>query len=391
MKNTAFIAIALVLFAFSPLQAQDPANDEYIKAMTSNDMGERVRLLKDWINKYGGTGHQYENFANATVCTAQFTGKTAADTIKYGEKALSIGGLDDSTKAQVLVTLSSVCLQQNPSKARDYANQLIEAANAAKGKKEQEGQEQVWNQLIGAGYYIQGESFKKENNAKNALDAYQKSYNILKSKEIVTAMAQLGKTLYDNKDYANAERAFKVAVPVLGDFGSVTLYAKTLHRAGKKTEALKYYKQSYSKRKTGEVAYNIGLLMAPQAQSDTAMAQETIQYLLDASFLSRANSEKAMKMAEGLYFHHNPAYNRKVQEIQAKMPDLEALTKEYNDKFGEKDEDDLTSAEKSEMDSLLGLIEIEQKDIEKLQAEQQATLGKFTRMVEQTKQKLGVK
>lgn len=245
--------------------------------------------------------------------------------------------------------------------------------------------------MIGAGYYIQGESFKKENNPKNALDAYEKSYNILKSKEIATSMAQLGKTLYDNKDYANAEKAFKIVVPVLDDFGSVTLYAKTLHRAGKKTEALKYYKESYSKRKTGEVAYNIGLLMALQAQSDAATAPETIQYLLDASFLSQANSEKAMKMAEGLYFHHNPDYNRKVQEIQAKMPDLEAMTKEYNDKFGEKDVDDLTSAEKNEMESLLGLIEIVKKDIAKLQAEQQATLGKFTQMVEQTKQKLGVK
>ena len=390
MKKTALIAIALVLFAYSPLIAQDPANDEYIKAMTSNDQGERVRLLKDWLTQYGA-GHQYENFANATICTAAYTGKTAADAIKYGEKALSIGGLDDSTKAQVLVQLASVSLQQSPSKARDYAGQLIQAATAAKGKKEQEGQAQVWNQLIGAGYYIQAESYKKESNAKSALDAYLQSYNILKSKEIATSLAQIGKSLYDSKDYASAEKAFKVAVPALGDFGSVTLYAKTLHRAGKKPEALKYYKESYNKRKTGEVAYNIGLIMAPQAQSNAGVAQETIQYLLDASFLSQANSERAMKMAEGLYFHHNPEYNRKVQEIQAKMPDLEALTKEYNDKFGEKDVEDLSTAEKSEMDSLWGLIEIEQKAVEKLQAEQQAELGKFTQIVEQTKQKLGVK
>ena len=390
MKKTALIAIALVLFAYSPLLAQDPANDEYIKAMTSNDQGERVRLLKDWLNQYGA-GHQYENFANATICTAAYTGKTAADAIKYGEKALSIGGLDDSTKAQVLVQLASVSLQQSPSKARDYAGQLIQAATAAKGKKEQEGQAQVWNQLIGAGHYIQAEAYKKESNAKSALDAYLQSYNILKSKEIATSLAQIGKSLYDSKDYAGAEKAFKVAVPALGDFGSVTLYAKTLHRAGKKPEALKYYKESYNKRQTGEVAYNIGLLLAPQAQSNAGVAQETIQYLLDASFLSQANSERAMKMAEGLYFHHNPEYNRKVQEIQARMPDLEALTKEYNDKFGEKDVDDLSSAEKGEMDSLLGLIEIEQKEVEKLQAEQQAALGKFTQMVEQTKQKLGVK
>jgi hypothetical protein len=183
MKKTALIAIALVLLAFSPLQAQDPANDEYIKAMTSNDMAQRVKLLKEWLNKYGSTGHQYENFANATICTAQYTGKTAADAIQYGEKALSIGGLDDSTKAQVLVTLSSVYLQQDPSKARKYANQLIQTSTTAKGQKAQEGRAQIWNQLIGAGHFIQAEAYKKENNPKSALDAYLKSYNILKSKE----------------------------------------------------------------------------------------------------------------------------------------------------------------------------------------------------------------
>ncbi len=391
MKKTALIAIALVLFAYSPLLAQDPANDEYIKAMTTNEMAQRVKLLKEWLNKYGGTGHQYENFANATICTAQYTGKTAADTIQYGEKAMSIGGLDDSTKAQVLATIASVYLQQDPSKARNYGNQLIQTSTAAKGKKEQEGQGQLWDRFIGAGHLIQAEAYKKENNPKSALDAYLKCYNILKTKEIATSVAQMGKSLFDKKDYANAEKAFQLAVPALGDFGSITLYAKTLHRAGKKPEALKYYKQSYEKRKTGEVAYNIGILMAPQAQSSAAVAQETIQYLLDASFLSQANSESAMKLAEGLYFHHNPGYNRKVQAIQARMPDLEALTKEYNDKFGEKDVEDLSTAEKSEMDSLLGLIEIEQKAVEKLQAEQQAELGKFTQMVEQTKQKLGVK
>lgn len=114
MKNTAFIAIALVLFTFSPLQAQDPANDEYIKAMTSNDTGERVKLLKDWLNKFGGSGHQYENFANAAVCTAQYTGKTAADTIKYGEKALSIGGWTTAPKHRFW----SRCLRSASSRAR---------------------------------------------------------------------------------------------------------------------------------------------------------------------------------------------------------------------------------------------------------------------------------
>jgi hypothetical protein len=391
MRKTILILFALMLVASPALFAQDPANDDYIKAMTTNDVTQRVRLLKDWLNKYGGSGHQYENFANATICTSHFTGKTAADTIKYGEKALSIGGLDDSTKASVLVNLASVSLGQNPSKARNYATQLIQTATAAKGQKAQEGNSQVWDQMIGAGHYIQGQALEKEQSHKPAVDAYLNSYRILKDKRIVTSLAQLGKSLYEARDYNTAEKAFQVAVPVLADFGSVTLYAKTLHRLNKKSEALKYYKQSYGKRKTGEVAYNIGLLMAPQAQSDAALANETIQFLLDASFLSQANSEKAMKMAEGLYFHHNPEYNQKVQTLQAKSKSLEALTNSFNNKFGEKTEEDLSESEKQEMESLLVKIEAEQNAIQQLQAEQQAALGKFTQLVEQTKQKLGVK
>ncbi len=391
MKKTALIALALVLFAFSPLAAQDPANDEYIKAMTTQDTGQRVKLLKDWLNKYGGSDHQYENFANAAICTTQYTGKTAADTIKYGENALNKGGLDDSTKAQVLVHVSSVYLEQNPAKARNYASQLIQTATDAKGQKTNEGNGQVWDQLIGAGHFLQGEAFKKENNHKGAVDSYIKSYNILKTKQIATSLAQSGKSLYDGKDYDSAEKAFRVAVPALGDFGSITLYAKTLHRVGKKPDAIKYYKQSYQSRKTGEVAYNIGLLLAPQAQSNATVANEAIQYLLDASFLSQANSEKAMKMAEGLYFQHNPEYNQKVQAIQNKSQSLEQMTKSFNDKYGEKTEEDLSESEAKDMKAKLAQIEAEQKALTQLQTEQQAALGQFSQLVEQTKQKLGVK
>ena len=73
------------------------------------------------------------------------------------------------------------------------------------------------------------------------MDSYIKSYNIPKTKQIATSLAQTGKSLYDGKDYASAEKAFRVAVPVLGDFGSITLYAKTLHRTGKKPDAVKFY------------------------------------------------------------------------------------------------------------------------------------------------------
>jgi len=393
MKRTVVTIISLLLVLAVGLPAQDTAaNDAYIKAMTNNDMGQRAQLLKDWLSKYG-SGHEYENFASATLCTMQYPGKTPEDAIKYGEKAIALGGLDDSTTCQVLLNVSMMYTHkgQNLGKAKSYAGQIVQTAKTAMGKESEKGNEKIWNQLIGAGYFAQAQAMEKNNEIKGAVSAYASSYNILKNKQIVTTLAKLGKSLYDAKAYADAAAAFKIAVPILKDFGSTTLYAKSLHRQGKKSEALKYYKQSYSAKKTGEIAYNIGLLLAPQVKSNPSMAGDAIQYLLDASFLSPANSKKAMQLAEGLYFNQNPQYNEKVKSLQAKGAELEKATNDFNDKYGEKEEEDLSDSEKKEMNDTLARIEKLQEDIAQLQEEQQAELGKFNQLIEQTKQKLGVK
>ncbi|NOR15039.1 MAG: hypothetical protein GQ544_04995 [Candidatus Aminicenantes bacterium] len=393
MKRIALTLTALILVLFSTLAAQDTAaNDEYITAMTDNDPAHRAQLLKAWLDKYGGSGHQYENFANATVCTAQYPGKTPSEIIKYGENALKIGGLDTTTKVTVLtlVAMSYVSTGQNLPQAKSYANQIVQVANTAKGQSAEAGNTKSWDQRIGAAHFIQGQAFEKENNLKSAVDAYANSYRILKNKQIATSLAQLGKSAYEAKDYVTAQKAFSIAVPVLKDFGSTTLYAKALHRGGKKNEAIKYYKESYSKRKTGEVAYNLGILLAPNGSSNDTVANEAIEYLLAASFLSPANSEKAMKFAEGLYFSQNPQYNQVVKDIQTKSKSLEQMTNTFNSKFGDKEEDDLSDAEKKEIETILANIKKAEKDIEGLHARQQSELEKFQTRISQVKQKLGI-
>ena len=392
MKRIALTLTALILVLCSTLAAQDTAaNDEYITAMTNNDPSQRAQLLKGWLDKYGGTGHQYENFANATVCAAQYPGKTQAETIKYGEAALKIGGLDTSTKAQVLTIVAAMYVStgNNLSQAKTYAGQVVQIANTAKGQSAEAGNAKVWDQMSGSAHFIQGQAFEKENNLNGAVDAYANSYRILKNKQIATSLAQLGKSAYEAKDYATAEKAFIIAVPALDNFGTTTLYAKTLHRAGKKNDAIKYYKQSYNKRKTGEVAYNLGILLA-NGGSNASVANEAIEYLLSASFLSPANSEKAMKLAEGLYFKQNPQYNQIVTDIQTKTKNLEQMTNTFNGKYGDKEEDDLTDAEKKEIATLLANIEKAQKDLTALQTQQQTELEKFQTRISQTKQKLGI-
>ena len=98
-----------------------------------------------------------------------------------------------------------------------------------------------------------------------------------------------------------------------------------------------------------------------------------------------------MEYAQGLYFSQNPEYNEKIKAVQTKNKTLEDLTNSFNNKFGDKDEEDLTDSEKKEMEKTLSRIDSLQKEIEKIQAEQQSFLGKFEQLISQKKQELGIK
>jgi tetratricopeptide (TPR) repeat protein len=395
MKKVILSSLMAVFLLSVALPAQDnDCNESYIKAMTANSIPERYKLLKEWLADCGGKGSQYENFAYAALCTLPVRERTPQETIDFGEKAISIGGLDDATKYQVLISVASayISLGQNLQKAKSYASQAIQIAQANKKKGPDAGDPAQWNQFIGAGHFVQGQALEKENNLNDAVTAYINSYNILKNKQILTSLAKLGQELYNNKQYADAEKALKLVSSVLQDFGTTALYAKALHRNGNKNGALSQYKKAYSLQKNGEIAYNIGLILAGNAQSDAAATDEAIQYLLEAGFLSAANSKKATELAQQLYFNNkDKTYNENVKQLGEKSQELESTTKTFNDKFGEKDEEDLTEAEKSEMDAMLKKIENLQGEIEKLQKNTEASLVNWQQLVDQTKTKLGIK
>jgi tetratricopeptide (TPR) repeat protein len=394
MRKIVIATLTLLLFTCSMLPAQNSAaNDAYVKAMTTPDPVQKASLLKGFLSQYPGS--QYENFATAELCILQYSGKTPRETIDYGEKALSLGGLDDLTKCKVLFMLANVYTTQgqNLSKASNYASQVVQTSKANKSKNSELAPAATWNQFIGGGYYIQGQALEKAKDYRGAVDAYINSYNMLKDPRIINDLKKLGKTLYDGKAYSDAEKALKVAAMNSKDFASIYLYAKALHRNGKIEDALSQYKQAYMKQKSGEIAFNIGILLAKKAEKNAQFTEEALKYLLDASFLSEANSKKAMQMAESLYFNSqdNLNYNQKVRELQEKSKDLEQLTQTFNQKFGEKEEENLSDSEKKEMEKMLAQIEAEQEALKKLESETQAALAEFQKLLDTTKQRLGIK
>lgn len=396
MKKTSVALLTLILFVFSALASQtNEADEAYIKAMTAQTPGQRAQLLKDFIAKWGGKGTQYENFAYANLSLMDYPGKTPKEAADYGEKALALGGLDDLTKCQLLIQLSALYSQggQNLEKAKTYALQVVDIAKSSKDKESAGTSSAQWNQLIGAGTYAHGQALEKAKDYKGAVDSYINSYNILKNAQILAGLKKLGKTLYDAKQYAEAEKAFRAIYDISKDFDSTLFYAKSLYRNNRNGEALTYFKEAYSKKKSGEVAYNIGIIMAKTAQANPSTAPEAIRYLLEASLTYPSQSQQAMTMAESLFFTANKdlKYNETVKAIQEQGKRIDELTKVYNSKFEGKDEEDLSDGEKREMKNLLTALETEKKQLEKLTSEQNIAIAKFNKLLEETRQRLGIK
>jgi hypothetical protein len=404
MTKKALILMAIPLLLLGSLAAQtdkveqtNPCDESYIKAMTAQSPAQKAQLLKDFIAKCGGKGNQYENFANANLSLLDYPGKTAAEALSYGEKAIALGGLDDLSKCQILVQLSALHTQsgQNLDKAKTYAIQVTEVAKAAKSKDTEGSTTSAaqWNKMTGAGYYLLGQAQEKAKDYQGAVDSYANSYALLKDAKILAGIKKLGKTLYDAKAYEAAEKAFKAAYTATKDNDIAVIYAQSLYRNDKDAEALTLFKEIYGRKKSGEVAYNIGIILAKEAKTNPAMTNEAIRYLLEASLTYPAQSQQAMKFAENLFFVNNKdlKYNETITAIQERNKKIEELTKTYNAKFGNKDEEDLSDSEKNEMKQIMANIETEKKAIEKLQAEQDMAIAKFNQLLQDTKTRLGIK
>jgi len=390
MKKVFLGTIALILLFGGLALAQSECDQLYVKAMTANSAPERATLLKDFLAKCGGKGNQYENFANAYLCTLS---KTEQDIVNYGEKAIQLGGLDDLTKSQVLTYLANVYAKNNPEKAKNYANQIIDIARAAKAKESEAANAGQWNNLIGGGYYILGQAQEKAKDNKSAIDSYLNSYNILKNAKIIAEIKKLGKTAYEAKAYADAEKAFRAAYQANPkDTDSLALVAQCLYRAGKTDEALTMMKESYAKTKNGDTAYNIGIILAKQAgSSNPTLNTEALRYLVEASLTSPTYSKKAGELARSMFLGADKEWNNRVKTIQESSKLIEDWTKTFNSKFEGKNVDDLDSDQKREFRRLNENIEKENKILEKLQAEQKTTMDKFQKLIDEAKARLGIR
>ena len=78
-------------------------------------------------------------------------------------------------------------------------------------------------------------------------------------------------------------------------------------------------------------------------------------------------------------------------DVHPKNKELADLTKEYNERYGNKQDDELSDTDKRMMRIMEQDIESVQKDIEGLVAKQKSTLGKFNKLINEAKRRIGVR
>ena len=390
MKKAILGAIVVAIVLGGVAYGQNESDQAYIKAMTANTPAERVTLLKDFLAKFAGKGNQYENFASANLCLIGWQGKTEQETIGYGEKALALGGLDNVMKCQVLTNVAALFAKQGQvEKTKSYSSQLIQAATEAKAKEPEAAK---WDSMIGAGHYLTAQALDKAKDIKGSLASYMTSYGILKDAKILAEVKKLAKTLYEAKNYADAEQVFRtLAQANPKDTESQALIAQCLYKDGKVNEAMALWKETFAKSKSGDLAYNIGITLAKEAKTNPALTNDAIRYLLDAAFLSPAKSKEGRALAESLYFGSDKEWNNRVKLMQESKTLIDDWAKTINTKFGDKSEEDLTSDQRREYRKIKESIDKEQKILDELSAKQKAGVEGFNKLLEGEKQKLGIK
>ena len=260
MKRTIFAIVILSTLLGGLCFAQSEGDQAYIKAMQANSPQEKATLLKDYIAKYAGKGGQYDGFAYSFLFQALVqSGKTDAETLGYGEKALTFAGIEDGDKARILMTLASVYAKntQTADKAKQYANQLIQFAGTAKGK-EGANRGRLERPHRGRPLHHRPGRRKRQGLQDRGRIVPRGLQHPEGQEDPGRDQAAWEKPSTTPATMADAEKVYRVTYGALQDGESLTALSQALYKQGKQAEAMAMFKEAFGKKKTGEMAYNIG-------------------------------------------------------------------------------------------------------------------------------------
>jgi tetratricopeptide (TPR) repeat protein len=382
MKKTLWTAATLV-FLLTGLLAAQSADEEYLKAMQLSDKCQQIQALDAYITQYAGKGGQYDAYAYAYYCLTPCPTKNGQKAIDYGEKALTMSGIDETVKLQITFSIPSLYAGMGQmDKAKASVQRIIDKGKASADPK-------TAAQLQASGHVLLGQFAEKAGDYGTAAASYIKAYGILKDPSITKQLNNLASTLYKSQKYVEAEKVFREFYAADQGSESASLLAQTLYKEGKVDEALTIYREAYAKKKTANLALNIAVILNKEAKTKPSLKPEAINALIEAGLLNAAQQKNLHQAALNLYISDSPDLAAINTQIEEHNKNIAEMTKTYNDKYGSKSDDDLTGPEKVSMKKLNNAIESEKQAIEQIKAQQKGVIDKFNQLVAQVRAKLG--
>ncbi|MCX6572585.1 MAG: hypothetical protein NTX99_01205 [Candidatus Aminicenantes bacterium] len=382
MKRTLFATMTLV-FVLAGLAVAQGADEEYLKAMQLSDNCQKVQALEAYIAKYAGQGTTNEHWAYAYCCLTPCASKNAGKAAEYGEKALGMAGIDNSTKLQLIIAIPQLYYGAGQAdkgdagarKLIDYGKGLSEAKTGA--------------QLQATGYFLIGNSAEKAGDNVKATENYIQAYDAFKDPNIVKQIKSLADKLYKAQKYAEAEQVLQKFYAADQGPESATVYAQTLYKQGKTAEALAIYREAYAKKRTGGLAQNIAIILNAQVKTDPSKTMEAVNANIEAAFLVPAQQKNFLGQAQNLFVGQDKELASSYAKIEEHKKAVDEFNKTIDTKFAGKSEDELSDSDKRLLKTLNANIEAENQAIAQIVASQKGVLDKFNALVAQVKARLG--
>jgi tetratricopeptide (TPR) repeat protein len=312
-----------LVFVLAGLAAAQSADEEYLKAMQLPDACQKAKALEAYIAKYAGQGTTNEHWAYAYYCLSGCTSISPQKAAEAGEKALTMAGLDDSTKLQLMATIPTLYGKAGlTDKADAAARKLIDYGKAAADPK-------IGARLQAGGYVMIGQFAEKAGDYGKAAENYITAYGVFKDPSISKVLNGLAATLYNQQKFADAEKVFRQFYAADQGPESAALLGQTLYKQGKTDEALAIYKEGYAKKKTPSLALNIAIILNKEVKAKPALTNETINALIEAAVLNPKESKNLLGGAEYLFVGQDKELAASYDRIAEHNKAIEEFNKDH--------------------------------------------------------------
>lgn len=263
-----FLLVSLLLPA-AWAQNLENAGMDYTKALEKSPGAERAKAFEAYIKTYpDAAANVFTKLAYQWLAVDYYILKNYDKAIQHGEKALQLGGLEKRLEARVnLILADSYGSKDSPKYNKDKALRFADKAIAL--SREGKFQDVLQN----------AENVKKSLTAPPPPTVTPEArmavlYRERKFKEAISHYRSLA-----DKDKQN---------PVIGE-----LYANSLLQDNQVDAALEAFKALYAKERKGQTAVSLAEVYLKKGARDKQFLDQAIDYFIEASFLYRAENNKA--------------------------------------------------------------------------------------------------